>query len=118
MSRLFNSRILLYQSHESDPALVSRLNIIVQQISKVLNDEKVPFTIKVADKPKDFATQVISYAVAHKSDMIMIITMPGADVPGFIFSVWDERMMFNEAQIPVMCINPIELGDYYYDWMG
>jgi len=27
-------------------------------------------------------------------------------------------MMFNEAQIPVMCINPIKLGEYYYDWMG
>ncbi len=118
MSRLFNSRILLYQSLESDPALISRLKIIIQQISKVLNDEKVPHTVKVAEKPKDFAAQVISYAVANKSDMIMIITMSGAEVPGFIFSVWDERMMFNEAQIPVMCINPIELGEYYYDWMG
>jgi hypothetical protein len=43
--------------------------------------------------------------------------MPGAEVPGFSFSVWDERMMFNEAQIPVMCINPVEIGKYYYDWM-
>ena len=117
MSRLFNSRILLYQSLESDPAMISRLNIIIQQITKVLEDEKVPYKIKVADKPKDFATQVISYAVTNKSDMIMIITMPGAEVPGFSFSVWDERMMFNEAQIPVMCINPVELGQYYYDWM-
>jgi nucleotide-binding universal stress UspA family protein len=118
MSRLFDSKILIYQSHETDPALISRLQIIIQQISKVLDDEKVPYTVKIAEKPKDFATQVISYAVAHKSDMIMIITMPGAEVPGFMFSVWDERMMFNEAQIPVMCINPVELGDYYYDWMG
>lgn len=118
ISRLFNSKILLYQSHETDPAMVSRLNIIIQQISKVLDEEKVPYTVKVAAKPKDFATQVISYAVANKSDMIMIITMSGANVPGFMFSVWDERMMFNEAQIPVMCINPVELGAYYYDWMG
>lgn len=118
MSRLFNSTILLYQSLETDPAMISRLNIIIQQITKVLDAEKVPYKIKVADKPKDFASQVISYSVASKSDMIMIITMSGAEVPGFMFSVWDERMMFNEAQIPVMCINPVELGAYYYDWMG
>jgi nucleotide-binding universal stress UspA family protein len=118
MSKLFNSSIILYQSLESDPAMITRLNIIIHQITKVLEEEKVPYTIKVAEKPRDFASQVISYAVAHKSDMIMIITMPGAEVPGFSFSVWDERMMFNEAQIPVMCINPIELGQYYYDWMG
>ena len=41
----------------------------------------------------------------------MIMTMPGEDVPGFNFSAWNERLMFNEAQIPVMCVNPIELGE-------
>jgi hypothetical protein len=40
------------------------------------------------------------------------------DVPGFSVSAWDEKMMFNEAQIPVMCINPTELGNYYYEWIG
>ena len=118
MNKLFKSNIFLFQSHETDPALLTRLNIIVGQISKVLQEEKVPFTVKMAKKPRDFASQVISYAVANKSDLIMIITMPGAEVPGFQFSAWDERMMFNEAQIPVMCINPIVLGKYYYDWIG
>ena len=118
MSRLFNSTIHLYKSVETDPAMINRLNIIVQQISKVLKAEKIPFTLDVAGKPKDFANQVIAYGVANKSDLIMIITMPGEGLPGFNFSIWDERMMFNEAQIPVMCINPVELGQYYYDWMG
>ena len=118
MSRLFKSCILLSQSHETDPAMISRLNIITQQIIKVFKDNNIPYAIKIAEKPRDFAAQVISHAVSAKADMIMIITMPGADVPGFSFSVWDERMMFNEAQIPVMCINPIKLGEYYYDWMG
>jgi nucleotide-binding universal stress UspA family protein len=117
MSRLFNSKILLFQSLETDAALHSRLDIIVGQIVKVLEEEKVPYTVNVAAKPKDFATQVISFAVANKSDMIMIITLPGAEVPGFMFSAWDERMMFNEAQIPVMCINPVTLGKYSYDWI-
>jgi nucleotide-binding universal stress UspA family protein len=118
MSRLFNSTIHLYKSVETDPAMINRLNIIIQQISKVLTVEKIPFTLDNAGKPKDFANQVIAYGVANKSDLIMIITMPGEGLPGFNFSIWDERMMFNEAQIPVMCINPVELGQYYYDWMG
>jgi nucleotide-binding universal stress UspA family protein len=118
MSRLFNSTIHLYKSVETDPAMRSRLNIIIGQITKVMTFEKIRFTLDVAGKTKDFATQVLSYAVANNSDMIMIITTPGEGLPGFNFSVWDERLMFNESQIPVMCINPVELGKYYYDWMG
>ena len=117
MSRLFNSKILLFQSFDTDPELNNRLKIITQQITKILDEKKVPFDIKTADTSRDFSTQIISYAVAHKPDMIMIMTMPGEDVPGFNFSAWNERLMFNEAQIPVMCVNPIELGEYYSDWI-
>jgi hypothetical protein len=44
--------------------------------------------------------------------------MPGEDVPGFNFSAWNERLMFNEAQIPVMCINPFELGESFNEWIS
>lgn len=118
ISRLFNSRILLYKSLESDPAMIARLNIIIRQISKILDEEKVPYSIKVAEKSRDFAPQLISCSVANNADLIMIITRPGEALPGFNISFWDERLMFNEAQIPVMCINPVELGKFYYDWMG
>ncbi|MCX6251488.1 MAG: universal stress protein [Bacteroidetes bacterium] len=117
ISRLFNSKIILYQSLESDPALNSRLKIISQQIGSYLKIEKVNFEVIIAEQTKNFSSQVISYAVNNKSNLIMIMTMPGGDMPGFSFSAWDEHMMFNEAEIPVMCINPVDLGNYYYDWM-
>jgi len=117
MSRLFNSKIRLFQSLETDTVLDNRLKIIIQQLTKIFNEKKIPYDIHTADTSRDFSTQVISYAAAQQSDMIMIMTMPGEEVPGFNFSAWNERLMFNEAQIPVMCVNPIELGDYYYEWM-
>ena len=117
MCRLFHSKVLIYQSHETDASLNKRLNIITSQITEIFKENKILFEIKVAEKAADFSSQVISYAVINHSDLIMIMTMPAVDLTGFSFSAWDERMMFNEAQIPVMCINPIELGDYYYEWM-
>jgi hypothetical protein len=117
MNRLFRSTILLFQANEPDPELNSSLRIITSQITSVLNENKVPCKITVAERPRDFATQVISYAVVNHSNLVMIMTMPGVDIPGFSFTDWDERLMFNEAQVPVMCINPVELGDYYYEWM-
>jgi len=117
MSRLFNSKILLFQSMERDEALNARLKIITQQITKIFDEKNLPYEIQTADLSREFSSQIISYGVTRRSDLIMIMTMPGEEVPGFNFSAWNERLMFNEAQIPVMCVNPIELGDYYYEWM-
>ena len=118
MSHLFSSKILIYQSLEQDPGLNSRLKVITGQIIKIFEEKKILFDIMIAEKPNDFSAQVISHAVSNMADLIMIMTMPAEDLTsGFSFSAWDERIMFNEAQIPVMCINPIELGDYYYEWM-
>lgn len=117
MNRIFKSKVHMFPALETDPDLKSRLKIITLQISEVFDEKKIPYKIKIAEKPTNYTTQVISYAVQNNTDLIMILTMPSLDVPGFNFSKWDERMMFNEAQIPVMCINPVELGTSYYDWM-
>jgi nucleotide-binding universal stress UspA family protein len=118
MAKLFSSKIHLFQSYESDAAMSSRLKIITSQITKIFDENKVPYVITTAAKSADYAEQLMSYAVTNKSDMIMIMTMPNEDVPGFNFSTWDEKLMFNDAEVPVMCINPIELGKYFYEWMG
>lgn len=47
--------------------------------------------------------------------MIMIVTEPQIGTNYFNLGPWNEKIMFNEAQIPVMCINPVEHGTIYFD---
>ena len=115
ISKLFNSKIHLFQALETDSGLNIRLNIITSQITKVLDEKKLPYSLTIAEKPGDFAQQVISYSSKNSADLIMIMTEPNYDVQGFSYSKWSERLMFNEAQMPVMCINPFNLGSYYYE---
>ena len=117
IARTFDSKIHLFRALESDAGLNSRLTIITHQITTVLDEKKIPYEVIVAEKTGDLANQVIRYSVRQACDLIMIMTRPNADVSGFSFSAWDEKLMFNESQIPVMCINPVNLADYYYDWM-
>jgi nucleotide-binding universal stress UspA family protein len=117
MAKLFNSKVHLFQANENDIALDTRIRIITGQITQLLGENNIQFEIIKADKTGDFANQVISYSVKTHTDLIMIMTIPHIDVPGFSVSSWDETMMFNEAEIPVMCINPTELGNYYYEWL-
>lgn len=117
MAKLFNSKVHLFQANENDPDLDGRIKFITAQITKILDENKILYEIIKAEKVGDFANQVLSYSIKTRTELIMIMTIPQVDVPGFSVSTWDETMMFNGAEIPVMCINPTELGNYYYEWL-
>jgi len=118
MAKLFNAKVNIFQSLEKEAEMNNRLDIITRQITKIFDESGLEYSIKKADKSTDYADQVLSYAVTTNAQMIMIMTRPNIDVPGFSLAGWDERLMFNDAQIPVMCINPVEVGTYYWEWIG
>jgi hypothetical protein len=43
--------------------------------------------------------------------MILIMTNPEKGLTSFILGSYDEEMIFNTSQIPVMCVNPRD-----YNW--
>lgn len=118
MAKLFHARVNIFQSNEKDATMNHRLGIITREITDIFDESGIEYSISKADKTADFADQVLSFAVTHDARMIMIMTRPNVDVPGFSLSGWDERLMFNDAQIPVMCINPVDIGTYYWEWIG
>ncbi len=116
MAKLFNATIHLFQAVEKEAALNGKISIITRQITDVFDAEKIPYEVTKAEKPGDFTTQIMSFSVYNRADLIMIMTQPNTEVPGFSLSAWNERLMFNEAQIPIMAVNPIQLGYMYYEW--
>ena len=44
----------------------------------------------------------------------MIMTEADAFSPDFNAGVWGEKMLLNRHQIPVMCINHVMTGKFYY----
>jgi len=117
IAKLFNSRVHLFQALETDPVLNSRLSVVTGQITALLDTNEIPYELVVANKTANFASQVILFSTVNQMDLIMILTVPLNDVPGFNVTAWDEKMMFNEDGIPVMCINPTEITDYYFEWL-
>ncbi len=116
MARLFSAQIHIFTAREKETERLTSLSIITQQITTIFDEEKVFYNITPAADSNDFAEQVISYSVLHQADLIMIMTRPNVDVVGFRLSAWDDKLMFNQAQIPVMGINPVEYGYQYYEW--
>lgn len=111
----FNSTIHIYKENISDPAENSRIQIISKQISDEFKKAGIKYTAKTAEKGGESAKSLVDYAVEKNMDMVMIVTEPQIGTSYFNLGPWNEKIMFNEAQIPVMCVNPVEHGNIYFD---
>ncbi len=100
--------ILLFQAAGTNAESHKLTSGIVAQIVAGLDDHQFACMVKIAESPKDFSTQVIDAATSSISDLIITMTMPAADGSGYNFSDWNERLMFNHDQVPVMFINRAE----------
>lgn len=115
-SVLFNSEILIYKQNSTDPADITKLNIITSQIEEEFRKNKVTFSIEQAKSTRNFTGQLLDYSVSNSADMLMMMTDSNIENPSFDTSSWSEKMIYNVAQIPVFCINPVYLGQIYFTY--
>ncbi len=100
IAKQFKSEIHIYQMAGE------HIDEAVKQITDFFGKNEVSYTIRVAQKNTNFAKQVVDYATSNNADLIMIMTDPDQSFKRFILGSWDEAIIFNSSQIPVMCINP------------
>jgi len=80
------------------------------QIKKIFDQNDIEYTLTISDgKGGNFSKQSINFASKVNADMILIMTSPDSLLPGFIIDDHDEQIILNAAQIPIMCINPLDL---------
>jgi hypothetical protein len=79
---------------------------IITMITNHFQVNGVNYKLKPADKAGNFTKQVLDYATAENADMILILTNPDSSLKTFLLGSYDEDIIFNPSQIPVMCINP------------
>jgi len=111
MAKEFGATIHIYKIGGADKGVEDAAN----RIASYLEKNNVNQTLETADKGGNFTRQVIDYATAQNADMIMIMTNPDSTFKRFLLGSYDEDIIFNASQIPVMCINPRKLN---YEILG
>ncbi len=79
------------------------------ETARLLGKNGVKYTIKEAEKHSQFARQTIDYATSNNTDLIMIITSPEKNRVSYLLGSYDEEIIFNTTQLPVLCVNPNDL---------
>ncbi len=117
MAKKFGSLIYIFRQPHTDPDISGKINLVTAQIEEAFKENDIEYIIKDAEKTKNFGDQMINYADAERADLIMIMTDADIFSPDFPAGAWGEQMMFNQAHIPVMCINPVMTGKVYYEYI-
>ena len=88
--------------HPVKDELIGVIRILTQHLA--LKD--IPYVVHPVDSG-DFTEAVLDTAASVDADLILIMTKPkDSGLKDFIFGRYDEEIIFNKAQIPVMCTNP------------
>ncbi|MDP2176649.1 MAG: universal stress protein [Bacteroidota bacterium] len=109
LAKQYNSNIHLFNAHETDEQFLLNLRGNIGFIKNKLHENDLDFHFETNEDPKNkdgFGKQVIKYASSNNIDLIFIMAEDGGGLMGGIVGAEEIKIINNDAQIPVMCINP------------
>lgn len=87
-------------------------------IQAYFNKYDIDFEITHVEGTKDFADATIKFAKETNPDLIMILTTKGIASIDYILGAEEQKIIANDAKIPVMCVNPLPGGRWTYTSTG
>lgn len=109
MAEYFDSEVHLVTPKETDKFLVNKLNGNIAWAKKYLDERGVKNSTHIPKKKGDFVKQVINFAKEIDADLISIMNLQKNSLIGML-SNYEQDMITNKSQIPVLCINPRYIG--------
>jgi nucleotide-binding universal stress UspA family protein len=107
MARYFNGRVHLVSPGETDEFLKNQLDRNINFAKSFLEERGIQFDVRVTEtKSSKFVAAVIDYATEINADLITIMNFAENSLIGLIGGGYEQQMITNESQIPVMCIAP------------
>jgi len=109
MAKTFNSKVHLIVPKEDDEFLHKQLQNHIKFANQYLDGRGITHdAVIAAEDSGDFVKAVIKHAVSVDADMIAIMNLAQGNIFGVLGVPYEQEVITNEAQIPVMCMNPRE----------
>lgn len=109
MALYFESKVFLVSPGETDEFLKNQLNRNINYAKKFLDERDIEYEVEITEtKSGNFVKGMLKYAAAVDADLICIMNFYENSLMGIMGGSYEQTVITNEAQIPVLCINPIE----------
>jgi len=111
IAKQFDAVIHVKAMYLNDELYKAKIRAVLNKVVEVFEKNGVKYEAEIIPETGSFAKQVIDYARKIDADMLLVMTNTDSSiVPNFILNPWDEQIIFNDALIPVMAINPREIN--------
>lgn len=107
MAKVFDGEVILFESKESDEFLSKQTKLNVQFCENLCKANGVKYRT-LLQEDGNYHRGLIRTAVAENIDLICIMSRKDMDLKTVFFGDDEQWLINNEAQIPVMCVNPTQ----------
>lgn len=109
MAKYFNAKVYIIIPPTNDEFLQNDINRNLGFTEATLEANGIAYEVTTADSG-NFTKQIIKHAVAVDADLLAIMNDDEAALPGFIGGGDEQSMITNDAQIPVLIVNPAHVS--------
>jgi nucleotide-binding universal stress UspA family protein len=111
MAKYFKCKVHLVVPKETDEFLHKQLVNHLRFANTYLNERGIEHEAHILEEDSDdFVKGVIRYAVKVDADLITIVNMLQNSIFGVLGIPNEQEVITNDAMIPVMCMNPLQIG--------
>lgn len=109
MAKYFNSKVYVFSPLETDEYLVNTATRNLNYAKSELQINKIVFEAVSAEKKGDFIKQLLAFAKKTDADLITMLNIQDVGLTEFIAGPDEQQIITNEAQVPVLCLNPVNV---------
>lgn len=110
MATYFDSEVHIVTPKETDEFLIHKLNGNIAWAKKYLSERGIKNTTHISKKKGDFVKQMLEVADEVNADLISIMNLQKNSLIGML-SNYEQEIITNKSQIPVLCVNPVYIGN-------
>lgn len=109
MAQYFGSKIHIFSQCETDEFVKKSIALNTNYARNELQKKGIEFDIQSATEKGNFVKQMLDYAKKSDADLIAIVNSQERGVHELLSGTSERDAITNEAQIPVMVVNPISV---------
>jgi nucleotide-binding universal stress UspA family protein len=109
MAKYFGSNVHLISPGETDQFLKNQLERNILYAEQYLNERGINYNVEITDRKTDgFVKDLLKYSASVDADLICIMNFYDNSLMNVFSSSYEQLLITNEAQIPVLCVNPVD----------
>lgn len=105
MATKLGAKVHIFADYEDDKFDKRNVDNNVAYTKKFFDKHNIDYVVEHADGPGDFVKQITRYSASINADFVAILNLSYRSINAFLKNS-EEELITNEAQIPVLMVNP------------